>query len=160
MRSTLDVQRIPDRLLAVATPLLAAAGWTAAAVAVGAGLDSMAAGPVLLTFYLVLALLGLMGRGGVKLAGLVRLLLGVAQLVDRRRRDRPRVRCRRCRGRGATRARRQPQEPVPVRAAVIVGVLLALAIEPTCFHSLPGNHSGHEVPQRHAQQRSLRPCCC
>lgn len=58
----LDVQRIPDRPLAVATPLVAAAGWTGAAV-VGQWWrvwTSLAAGAVLMTLYFLLAMVGSM----------------------------------------------------------------------------------------------------
>lgn len=75
----LDVHRVPDRLLAIATTVIVAAA------ALGAGVTgewdrlwtALEAAAALGSLYLVLALVGSMGLGDVKLAGLTGLVLGL-----------------------------------------------------------------------------------
>ncbi len=74
-----DVHRIPNRVLAVAAPAVAAAGWVGAAsmgewARIG---TSLAGAAVLVVFYYLLAYFGDLGLGDVRLAGVAGLLLGL-----------------------------------------------------------------------------------
>jgi len=75
----LDVHRIPDRLLAIAGPLVAVTGWAGVAVQGQwwAVWTSLAAAGVLALVYAAQAWFGSMGWGDVKLAAVTGLALGL-----------------------------------------------------------------------------------